>query len=245
MLGLWIVCSDLVKNNKSWSMAELYSVDREVWSKLAKGARIKCIVSKFQRDFDSDWQRVNAFSHCVTLKRVLLLQIISYSDTKVPVFVVMECKHASVIHVYELTFLLHTSRSTEYISFIYIILFFMDFHWFLPNYTYFVHATWHKSFKIWHNFFKYANLHMFKKSYGMRLWSGTSTLRSYWHFLHLIWLLKKDQFWQYLQLVFYNDSNFERKPDGTKQFPLKKQNRNKKETTPPTHKRAIKQKQTF
>ncbi len=88
----------------------LYSVDLEVWSKLAKYARIKCIASKFARDIDSDWQRVNAFSHCITLKHVLLPQIISYSDTKVLVLGVMECKHASVIYVYKLTFLLHTSR---------------------------------------------------------------------------------------------------------------------------------------
>ncbi len=64
-------------------------------------------------DFDCDWQRVNAFSNCVTLIRVLLSQIISYSDTKVPVLVVIECKRANVIYVYELIFLLHTSRSTE------------------------------------------------------------------------------------------------------------------------------------
>ncbi len=61
----------------------------------------------------SDWQHVNAFSHCVTLKCILLPQIISYSDTKMLVLVVMECKRACVIHVYELTFLLHTS--TEYV----------------------------------------------------------------------------------------------------------------------------------
>ena len=45
---------------------------------------------------------------------VLLPQVISYSDAKVPILVVMECKRESVIHVYEFTFLLHTSRSTEY-----------------------------------------------------------------------------------------------------------------------------------
>ena len=65
-------------------------------------------------NFDSDWERVNAFSHCVTLKRILLPQIIFYSVTKVPVLVVVECKRASVVHVYELAFLLHTSSSTEY-----------------------------------------------------------------------------------------------------------------------------------
>ena len=88
-------------------------VDLEVWSKFDKRACIKRIAWKYARDFDSDWQRVDAFSHCVTLKRVLLPQIISYSDTKLPVLVVMECKRARVIHVYELTFLLHTSRSTK------------------------------------------------------------------------------------------------------------------------------------
>ncbi len=67
----------------------LSSVDLEVWSKLAKRARIKRIASKFARDFDSDWPRVNTFSHCVTLKCVLLPQILSYSDTKVLVVVVM------------------------------------------------------------------------------------------------------------------------------------------------------------
>ena len=86
------------------------SVDSEVWNKLAKRARIKRIASKCACDFDCAWQRANAFSHCVTLTRVLLPQI-SYSDIKVPILVVMECKRASVL--YELTFLLHTSRSTE------------------------------------------------------------------------------------------------------------------------------------
>ncbi len=61
-----------------------------------------------------DWERVNAFSHCVTSTDTLLPQIISYSDTKVLVLVVMEYKRASVLYVYELIFLLHTSRSTEY-----------------------------------------------------------------------------------------------------------------------------------
>ena len=35
----------------------IYSVDLEVWSKLAKRARIKCIASKFARDFEYDLQR--------------------------------------------------------------------------------------------------------------------------------------------------------------------------------------------
>ena len=68
---------------------------------------------KMHAPFDCAWQRVNAFSHCVTLIRVLLSQMISYSDTKVPVLVLIECKCANVIYVYELIFLLHTSRSTE------------------------------------------------------------------------------------------------------------------------------------
>ncbi len=84
--------------------------------KLAKCVCIMRIASKCTRDFDCDWERVNAFSHCVTLIRVLLSQIISYSDTKVPVLVIMECKRANVINVYELIFLLHTSRSTECMS---------------------------------------------------------------------------------------------------------------------------------
>ncbi len=91
----------------------IHSVDLEVWSKLAKRARILRIASKYARDFDCDLQRVNASSHCVSLTRVLLPQIISYSDTKVPVLVVMEYKRASVGYVYELTYLLHTSKSTE------------------------------------------------------------------------------------------------------------------------------------
>ena len=82
----------------------LYCVDLEVWSKLAKCFRIMCIASKCAPDFDCDWQHVNSFSHCITLIRVLLSQIISYSDTKVPFFVVMECKRANVIYVYELIF---------------------------------------------------------------------------------------------------------------------------------------------
>ena len=92
----------------------LHSVDLGVWSRLAKRVCIKRNASKFVRDFECDLQRVNLFFHCVTLTRILLPQIISYSDTKVPVLVVMECKRASVIYVYELIFLLHTSKSTEY-----------------------------------------------------------------------------------------------------------------------------------
>ena len=92
----------------------LHSVDLEVWSKLAECACIKRTASKCVRDFDCDWECVNAFSHCVTLRRVLLPQIISYSDTKVTVLVVIEYKHASVLYVYEMIFLLHTSRSTGY-----------------------------------------------------------------------------------------------------------------------------------
>ena len=72
----------------------LYPVGLEVWSKLAQRARIKRIASKFARDFDCDWQRVSAFSHSVTLTRILLSQIISHSDTKGSVLVVMECKRA-------------------------------------------------------------------------------------------------------------------------------------------------------
>ena len=72
----------------------IYCVDLEVWSKFANCVRIVRIASKCARDFDCDWQRVNAFSHCVTLIRFLLSQIISYSDAKVPVLVVMECKRA-------------------------------------------------------------------------------------------------------------------------------------------------------
>ena len=59
------------------------------------------------------WQHINAFSLCVTLRHVLLSEIISYSDSKVPVLVLMEYKCASVSYVYKFIFLLHTSRSTE------------------------------------------------------------------------------------------------------------------------------------
>ena len=76
----------------------------EVWSKLAKCVRIMRSASKCASNFDCDWQRVNEFFHCVTLIRILLLQIISYSDTKVLVLVVMECKRANVIYVYELPY---------------------------------------------------------------------------------------------------------------------------------------------
>ena len=56
-------------------------------------------------DFDCDWEHVNVFTHdCVTLTHVLLPQIISYSDTKVPVLVVMEYKHTSVLYVYEMIY---------------------------------------------------------------------------------------------------------------------------------------------
>ena len=44
---------------------QLYYVDLEVWSKLAKHARIMHSASKRTHDFDCDWQRVNAFSHAL------------------------------------------------------------------------------------------------------------------------------------------------------------------------------------
>ena len=77
---------------------------------------VHCIASKCAHDFDWDWQHVYTVSHCATLIRVPLSQIIIYSDTKEPALVVMECKRANVIYVCELIFLLHTSRSTEVYS---------------------------------------------------------------------------------------------------------------------------------
>ena len=98
-IGCWVFHTD-------WWLRlvyELHPVDLEVWSKVAERAHVKCTALKWVHDFDCDWRRVNAFAHCVTLRCVLLLQIISYSDTKVP-----------VLYVYELILLLHTSRSTEH-----------------------------------------------------------------------------------------------------------------------------------
>ena len=91
----------------------LYSLTLKFGVNLLNASGIKHIASKCACDFDCEWQRVNAVFYCVSLTHVLL-QIISYSDTNVPVLVVMGCKRASVLHVYELIFLLHTSRSTEY-----------------------------------------------------------------------------------------------------------------------------------
>ncbi len=121
----------------------IYCVELEVWSKLAIYASVSCLLCQ---NAHAIWLRlavcVNAFSHRVTLIRILLSHdnifsseaeymiysvswickflllflcflIISYSDTKVPVLVVVECKRANVIYVYELILLLHTSRSTE------------------------------------------------------------------------------------------------------------------------------------
>ena len=83
--------------------------------KLAKHALIKRITSKCVCDFACDWQRVNMFSHCVTLACILLPQILSYSDTKVLVLlVVTECNPASGIYVYELIFLLQGQQSVNY-----------------------------------------------------------------------------------------------------------------------------------
>ena len=84
--------------------------------KLAERAPIKCVVLTCAHDFDCDWQRVNTFFHRVTLTRILLLQIISYSETKVPFLVIMECKRTCVTSVYELILLLYTSRSREYLQ---------------------------------------------------------------------------------------------------------------------------------
>ena len=103
---LCVMCKwmSVTKSNKE-NPDSLYSVDLEVWSKLSKRTRIKRIASKFARDFDWNWQRVNVFSHCVILWCVLLTQIISlYSVTKVSVLVVLEYKCKSVIYVYELVF---------------------------------------------------------------------------------------------------------------------------------------------
>ncbi len=80
-----------------YRLQQLYCVNFEVWSKLHKCICIMRIASKYMHDFDCDWQHVNAFSHCVTVIHVLLSQIISYSDTKVPLLVVVECKRATVI----------------------------------------------------------------------------------------------------------------------------------------------------
>ena len=81
-----------------------YSVDLEVWSKY----QAYCV--KIGRDFNGDLQRVNSFSHCVTLAHILLPHIISYSETKMLVLVVVECKRVSLIYAYELIFLLHISK---------------------------------------------------------------------------------------------------------------------------------------
>ena len=109
-----MTCVFKLDDLKSLQNYKLHSADLEVWSKLAERTRIKHSASKWARDFDCNWERVNAFSHCVTLRHVLLLQIISYSDTKVPVLVVMEYKRAIVLYTYEMIFLLHTSRLTGY-----------------------------------------------------------------------------------------------------------------------------------
>ncbi len=113
---------------------KLHSVDLEVWSKLAECAHIKHPASKCAPDFDCDWERVNAFPLCVTLRRFLLPQIISYSDTTVLVLVVMEFKRASVLYVYEMIFLLHTSKVNR----VYITKLSQDFLTFLTSYTSFL-----------------------------------------------------------------------------------------------------------
>ena len=99
LLGVVFFGTDKDKNSGGFKhvyvlQVRLYPVDLEVWSKLAQRARIKRIASTFARDFDCDWQCVSAISHSVTLTRVLLSQIISYSVTEESVLVVMECKHA-------------------------------------------------------------------------------------------------------------------------------------------------------
>ena len=71
------------KTEKYIKKTSLHSVDIEVWSKLAKRARIMHIASKCAHDFDCDWQRVNAFSYCVTLvpcyfRKLSLTQIQKY-----------------------------------------------------------------------------------------------------------------------------------------------------------------------
>ena len=56
---LFDLCEDL-QYRPAWILSDwIYSVDFEVWSKLAQPTRIKRIVSKFARDFD--WQHVSAF----------------------------------------------------------------------------------------------------------------------------------------------------------------------------------------
>ncbi len=93
----WNGKKEEVHVEKWWSCVMnllLYSVDLEVWSKLAQRDRIKRIASKFAHDFDCDWQCVSTISHSVTLTRILLSLFIYYSDTKGSVLVVMEGKRA-------------------------------------------------------------------------------------------------------------------------------------------------------
>ncbi len=78
----------------------LYCVDLEVWSKVAKRARIKCIASKFAHNFECVLQRVNTFSHCVTLDtRSTSANYILLRYKSVGSCYVMECKCARVIYV--------------------------------------------------------------------------------------------------------------------------------------------------
>ena len=97
-------CSSTFENTEQWLiiLTCLHSVDLEVWNKLAKRACIMRIAPKCVCDFDwqlAAYKRVFPLRYLRTLRHVLLSQIISYPDTKVPVLVVMEYKRASVSYI--------------------------------------------------------------------------------------------------------------------------------------------------
>ena len=88
---IWYIMTNMktttiIKNLRRYHLQEIYSVDVEVWSKLAKRARIKACVLRQNCGAilaATGSLIVTAFSHCGTLTHCLLLQIISYSSTKV------------------------------------------------------------------------------------------------------------------------------------------------------------------
>ena len=61
-------------------------------------------------------------------------------------------------------------EKTMFMLLIVFLIFKRVFRWFLQNVT-------HKAFWIWLNFW-YQNLHVFEKSWGIRLWIGTSTFNT-------------------------------------------------------------------
>ncbi len=98
-----------------YNSIHIYTVDLEVWSKLAQRARIKRIASKFVRNFDCGWQLVRAVFHSVTdtQEHAFYFRKLSLTLTQKGRFLFLwnVSVHASVIMYRSFYFILHKVNS--------------------------------------------------------------------------------------------------------------------------------------